>query len=190
MEELRKLIEGLADADEEGVIRDIPLIMDKIKEVGFLKVVQDEDLRDFLPEMREKMGDIDPEKLVPLAEVVMPTLFDGLGELIEASEEAKEELEDMEDMTVQISVPDLDIYLFVKLEDGKFSAGNGKLDNAELRLSMDKATFIEQMKGEGDLVSSYMSGAVTLEGPLNKAMAMNTLFEVISDEYEIDLGIG
>ena len=135
------------------------------------------------------MGEIDPEKLVPLAEVVMPTLFDGLAELIDASEEAQEELEDMDDMTVQVAVPDIDVYMFVKLEDGKFSAGNGKIE-AELKLTMDKATFVEQMKGEGDLVSSYMSGAVSLEGPLNKAMALNTLFEVIADEYDLDIGIG
>lgn len=190
MEDLRKMVAALEDADDDGVIEAIPKIMAKIKEVGFLKVVQDDDLKDFLPEMREKMADIPMDKLVPLASVLLPTLFEGIGDLIEASEDAKEELSDMEDMTVQMAVPDINVYLFVTLKDGKFNAGSGKIDNPELRLTMNKESFIEQMKGEGSLVNSYMAGAVQLEGPLNKAMAMNTLFEVIADEYDLDLGIG
>ena len=51
MEELRNLIGTLADAGEDEVVENIPKIMEKIKEVGFLKVVEDEDLKDFLPEM-------------------------------------------------------------------------------------------------------------------------------------------
>ena len=190
MEDIRALVRGLEDADADKLVNDIPIIMQKIKGVGFVEVVRDDELKDFLPIMRERMGDVDVDKLIPVAKVLMPTFFEGLADLIDASEEAKEELEDMEDMSIQLSVPDIDVYLYMVLKDKKFTAGIGKIDDAELRLTMNKEVFLEQMKGEGSLVNAYMAGAVSLEGPLNKAMAMNTLFEVIADEYDLDIGFG
>lgn len=189
MEELRDMISSLEAADADKLIEDVPKIMEKIKEIGFLKVVQDDELKSFLPDLREKMADIDIEKLVPLAKVVMPSLFEGMGELFENSEEAKEELENMDDMSVQVAVPDLDVYMYVIVKGGKFTAGNGTIDNPELTLTMNKEAFIEQMQGKGSLVNAYMAGQVSLEGPINKAMALNTLFEVLADEYDMDIGL-
>jgi len=189
MEELKGLVEKIPDASPEQLVEDIPKMMALVKEVGFLQVVQDEDLKDFIEDMREKMGDIDIEALVPLSKIVMPTLIEGMSELLANSEEAQEELEDMEDVSVEVAIPSIDMYIFMKIVDGKFTGGEGALPDAELKLGMKKSAFLSMLQGEGDLVSAYMSGDVTLEGPLNKAMTLQSLMEILSDEYDFDLGI-
>jgi len=189
MEELKSLVKGLEEADANKLVEDIPKIMGLVKQVGFLQVVQDEDLKDFIEELREKMGDIDVEALIPLAKLVMPTLFEGMQELLTNSEEAKEEMAEMEDITLEIAVPEIDFYMNIQIKDGSFSGGEGKLPDAELKVGVKRDVFLNLVKGEGDLVSAYMAGGMTLEGPLNKAMILQSLFEIMSDEYEFDVGI-
>jgi putative sterol carrier protein len=188
MEELKEMLNGLKDAADDKVIADIPKMMEIVKKEGFVKVVQDEDLKDFLPDIQERMGTIDLEKLVPLAKVLMPAFFEGMTELVENSEEAKEELEDMEDMRLLISVPELDVHMFMIIEEGKFKGGAEKIDNPELKIEVKKDTFLNLMRSETDIVSAYMSGGVSMEGPLNKAMQLQSLFEAIADEYDFDIG--
>jgi putative sterol carrier protein len=188
MEELKELLNALPDADDDKVLADIPKMMSIIKELGFVKVMEDEDMKDFLPEIQERMTNIDIEKLVPLAKVIMPGFFEGMTELVENSEEATEELEDMEDMRLMISVPELDVHMFMIIEGGKFTGGADKIDNAEMKIEVKKDTFLNLMRGEVDLVSAYMAGGMSMEGPLNKAMQLQSLFEVIADEYDMDIG--
>jgi len=189
MEELKNWLDSMEDAEDDQVVADIPVMMEKIKEIGFLKVIQDEELKDFLPDIMERMGRIDLEKLVPLAEVILPTFFEGMHELVENSEEAQEELEDMDDMRLLISVPELDVHLFMIVEDGKFSGGAEKIDNADMMITVEKDTFLNLMRGETELVSAYMAGGMTMEGQLNKAMQLQSLFEAVSDEYDFDIGL-
>ena len=190
MEELRKMVKGLEGADAAKLKEEIPKVMAKIKEIGFVEVVKDEELKDFMPKMREQMASIDVEELVPLANVVMPTFFEGMAELIENSEEAKEELEDMDDMKMQMSVPDLDVHMFMVIEEGKFKAGTGKVDEPDLLITINKNTFLQQMQGESDMMSAYMSGDIKLEGEIAKVMALRPLFEILADEYGIEMGLG
>ena len=189
MEELKKLGEALPDMSTDDILEKVPRVMELVKEIGFLEIVQDEDLKDLIPDMREKMGDIDLDKLVPLAKTMMPMMIEGMTELLMKSEEAQEELEDMEDVTVEVSIPEIDLYLHMTILDGKFDGGEGKLPDAELKLGMKKTAFLKMVTGEGDLVTSYMSGEVTLEGPLNKAMTLQSLMEILADEFDFDLGI-
>ncbi|NVM31629.1 MAG: SCP2 sterol-binding domain-containing protein [Candidatus Helarchaeota archaeon] len=190
MDELREMVKSIGDADAAKLKDLIPKIMNKIKEVGFVKVVRDEELKTFMPKMREKMAEIDVEELIPLANVVMPTFFEGMTELFAASEEAQEELEDMDDMKMQMSSPDLDVYMFITVEDGKLTAGSGKLDDPDVSIIINKETFLKQMQGESDMVSSYMSGDIKIEGEMAKVMALRPLFEVLSDEYDLEMGFG
>ena len=75
------------------------------------------------------------------------------------------------------------------IEGGKFRGGADKIDNVELMVDMKKDSFLNLMKGESDLISLYMAGGFTMEGPIQKAMQLQSLFEIISDEYDFDLGI-
>ncbi|MFX0139643.1 MAG: hypothetical protein ACFFDN_38745 [Candidatus Hodarchaeota archaeon] len=59
--------------------------MEKIKEIGYIEVMTDPNLKDLIPKMREQMASIDIEELVPLANVVIQTLFEGMSILIENS---------------------------------------------------------------------------------------------------------
>ena len=190
MEDLKNMVKGLEGADAAKLKEDIPKIMDKIKEVGFVKVAQDDELKDFMPKLRDQMANVDIDELVPLAKVVMPTLFDGMQQLIDASEEAKEELEDLDDMAMLMQVPDLDVYMYMRIVDGKFTAGTEKIDDADLTITINKETFLKQMQGEGDMMSAYMSGEIKMEGEMAKAMALRPLLEVLADEYGMDLGMG
>ena len=59
--------------------------MEKIKEIGYVQVMTDPNLKDLIPKMREQMASIDIEELIPLANVVIQTLFEGMSILIENS---------------------------------------------------------------------------------------------------------
>ncbi len=190
MQDLKNMVKQLEGADVNKLKDLVPKIMNKIKEVGFIEVVKDDELKEFIPKMREQMANIDIEELVPLAKVVMPTIFEGMSQLLAASEEAQDELEDQDDMAVQMQAPDLDVYVYMKIEEGKFSAGEGKIDDADLKITISKETFLKMMQGESNIMEAYMSGDVKAEGELAKAMALRPLLEIIADEYGLDLGIG
>ncbi len=191
-EKLREMVRSFEVVDSDKLLEEIPKVMKKVKEVSFLKVVQDDELKDFLPDMKKKMVEIDMakldlEKLKPLANIVLPFLFESFAELVESSDEIKVECEKVEDMSIQVGVPDMDIYMHVIIEGGKFRGGMGKIDNPELSMSMNKNSVIEQMQGKGNLVSSYLAGNILLEGKINKAMALYSIVELIADVYDIDL---
>ncbi|MHA1294810.1 MAG: SCP2 sterol-binding domain-containing protein [Promethearchaeota archaeon] len=188
MEELKKIINSLEDAEVDQLIENVPKVMSLAKEIGFAKVLEDEEIKDFISEVMDRMSEIDVEKIVPLARVLLPSFFEGMEDLIENSEEGKEELEDMEDMRLQIAIPELDIYMYLIIEDGKIKAGAEKIDDPEATLQMDKSTFLGLTQGTTDLVSAYMSGGVQYDGQLNKAMALQSLFEILTDEYDLSLG--
>ncbi len=188
MEDLKKMLKDLEGADAAKLLEVIPKVMSKIKEIGFVEVVKNEDLKDFMPAIREQMANVDVEQLIPLASVVMPTFFEGMAELIENSEEAKEELEDMDDMKMQMSVPDLDVHMYMVVKDTKFSAGTGKVEDPDLVVEINKDTFLKQMQGESDMMSAYMSGDIKLVGEIAKIMALRPLFEILGEEYGIDMG--
>ena len=190
MEELKEIVKTLEGADVETLKDLTPKIMEKIKEVGYVEVMTDPNLKDLIPKMREKMASIDIEELVPLANVVIPTLFEGMSILIENSEEAKEELEDMDDIKINLTVPELDTSIFIKIEGGKFKAGSGLVEEPDLTILIGKEAFIKLLQGQSDMMSAYMAGEIKLEGDMVKVMALGSLFEIFADEYGIDIGIG
>ena len=59
--------------------------MEKIKEIGCIEVMKDPNLKDLIPKKKKQMASIDIEELVPLANVVIQTLFEGMSILIENS---------------------------------------------------------------------------------------------------------
>jgi len=186
LDEYKKLVKDL----ESGITADKLLkIVDMTEKVGFLKIVKDESLREFLPSLRDKLAELSADDLKKLIPKFMPVMFRGMQELIEASEEAKEELADMEDMTLVISVPDMNLGIHMKIEDGKFSAGEGEVDSPSLKIKMSEDTFMKMASGELDAMAAYMSGEIQLEGDMTKAMAIRPIMDILSDEYEFDLGI-
>lgn len=190
MEELKEMVKSLEGADVETLKELTPKIMVKIKEVGYVEVMTDPDLKDFIPKMREQMANIDIEELVPLANVVIPTLFEGMSVLIENSEEAKEELEDMDDMKINMTVPELDTSIYIQVEGGKFKAGSGLVEEPDLTVLIGKETFVKLLQGQSDMMSAYMAGDIKLEGEMAKVMALRPLFGIFADEYGIEVGFG
>ncbi|MHA1310392.1 MAG: SCP2 sterol-binding domain-containing protein [Candidatus Helarchaeota archaeon] len=186
LDEYKSLIKDL----EEGLSKDkILKVIDMTEKVGFLNIVKDDDLKDFLPSMREKIADLSSDDLKEIIPKFLPVMFKGMQELLEASEEAQEELEDIDDMAIVISVPDMNVNIYMKIEEGKFSAGEGDIEDASLKIKMDESTFMKMATGDLDAMQAYMSGEIQLEGDMTKAMAIRPLLDVLADEYDFDLGL-
>jgi putative sterol carrier protein len=187
MEDLKNMVKSLDGADAAKLKEDIPKIMDKVKEIGFVEVIRDDDLKDFIPELTKQITTIPVDDLIPLAKVLMPAFFEGMAELLENSEEAMEEIEEMESMKLMMEVPALDIKIFLQVEDGKFSAGMGDVEGADLTITIQKDTFLQLMSGEVNMMNAYLGGGMSAEGTITKALALQTLFEILVDEYDFEM---
>ncbi|MHA1268311.1 MAG: SCP2 sterol-binding domain-containing protein [Candidatus Helarchaeota archaeon] len=186
LDEYKKLVKEL---EEDLSVDKILKVIEMTESVGFLNLVKDDDLKDFLPSMREKIGELSADDLKKIIPKFLPVMFKGMQELLEASEEAQEELEDIDDMSILISVPDMNINIFMKIEDGKFSAGEGDIEDPSLKIKMAEETFMKMATGDLDAMQAYMSGEVQLEGDMTKAMALRPLLDVLADEYDFDIGL-
>ncbi|MBD3229499.1 MAG: hypothetical protein GF329_15045 [Candidatus Lokiarchaeota archaeon] len=186
LDEYKQLVKKLeTDMSKATILK----LVEMTKEIGFLKIIKDEDLRDFVTTLRDKLGDLDLEDMKEIIPKFLPVMFGGMKELLEASEEAQFELEDMDDMSMVISVPDLDVSIFMKIEEGKFDAGEGTVEDADLTITMSEENFMKLATGEMDAMQAYMSGEIQLEGDMTKAMAIRPLMDILADEYEFDLGL-
>jgi putative sterol carrier protein len=186
LEEYKKLVEKLeTDMSKDTILQ----LIDMTKEVGFINIVKDDDLKDFLGTMREKIAELSSDDLKEIIPKFLPIMFGGMQELLDASEDAKDELEDMDDMAMMISVPDMNVQIFMKIEDGKFTAGEGEVDDPDLTIKMAEETFMKMATGDLDAMQAYMSGEVQLEGDMTKAMAIRPLMDILADEYEFDIGL-
>lgn len=187
MEDLKNMIKSLEGGDVAKLKEVVPNIMVKVKEVGFVKVIQDDDLKDFIPELTKQIAGMPSDDLIPLAKVVMPAFFEGMAELLENSEEAMEEIEEMEDMKLMMEVPTMDIKIFIRVDDGKFTAGMGAIEGADLTITIEQDTFLQLMSGEVNMMNAYLGGGMTAEGTITKALALQSLFEILVDEYDFEM---
>ena len=104
IDEYKELIKKLdADMSKENILA----LIDMTPKVGFLNLVKDDEIREFLSGMQEKMGEVSADDLKEIIPPFMNVMFGGMKDLLNASEEAQEELEDMDDMSMCINVPEM-----------------------------------------------------------------------------------
>lgn len=187
MEEIRKFAKEMLSMNAAQLTKALPSAIDKIKKVGFVKLVKDKDAKELLPNIREKIKALDVKDLETLIPIVMPVLLDGMTELIGASGDAKDELEDIGNLTINIVVPDF-VTLAIIIKDGVFKAQSTAGAEPDLTIDMDKEAWFKLMRGEADPVSSYMAGELHMTGEMTKAMQLRGLFDILSDEYDFDIG--
>ncbi|MHA1230657.1 MAG: SCP2 sterol-binding domain-containing protein [Candidatus Helarchaeota archaeon] len=186
IDEYKKLVKEL----EEDFSKDkIMKIIEMTPQVGFVNIIKDEELKEFMTSIRDKLAEISVDDLKEIIPKFTGILFSGMKELLDASEEAQEELEDMEDMSLVISVPDMNLGIYIKIEDGKLDAGEGELEEADLKIKMGQDTFMKMVSGDIDAMQAYMSGEIQLEGDMTKAMAIRPLFDILADEYDFEIGL-
>jgi len=70
------------------------------------------------------------------------------------------------------------------VEDGRFTTGEGSLEDADLVLMMDAASAAQVFAGDLDAQAAFMSGALKVEGELPDAIKMQTLIEIVGEEIE------
>ena len=73
---------------------------------------------------------------------------------------------------------------WIIIEDGRFTTGEGTLDDANLVLNLDAVNAAQVFAGDMDAKAAYMSGALKVEGELPDAVKMQTLIEIVGEEIE------
>jgi putative sterol carrier protein len=73
---------------------------------------------------------------------------------------------------------------WIAVEDGRFTTGEGSLEDANLVIIMDAANAALVFAGDLDAQAAFMSGALKVEGELPDAVKMQTLIEIVGEEIE------
>ncbi len=73
---------------------------------------------------------------------------------------------------------------WITIEDGRFTTGEGSLEDANLVLVLDAANAALVFAGDLDARAAFMSGALKVEGEVPDAVKMQTLIELAGEEIE------
>jgi putative sterol carrier protein len=73
---------------------------------------------------------------------------------------------------------------WITVLDGRFEAGAGGLEAADLALTMEGAVAAEVFAGERDAKAAYLAGALKVEGALPSAVRFQSLVEMVVEELE------
>ncbi|MHA1765705.1 MAG: SCP2 sterol-binding domain-containing protein [Promethearchaeota archaeon] len=103
-------------------------------------------------------------------------------EISNESEDIQEEVEGW-NRVLQIKLSDTDNF-WLKIEEGKFTAGKGDAGESDITLEMSGETAAGVFTGEIDATSAYMSGDLKIIGPLPDAVKFRTLTELVREELE------
>ena len=107
------------------------------------------------------------------------TLFCEMGNEIE---DLQDEVEDW-NRRINLVLEGLGTY-WITVEDGRFTTGEGAIENPNLVLTLDAQEGAMVFSGDKDAKAAYMSGALKVEGDLPDAVKMQTLIEIVVEEIE------
>lgn len=183
MEEIKKMIENLMEADEEEIKAILPGFVEKVKEVGIENLLQE--IPALLPRMMERMKDVDVKELSSEIPLLLPLFFDGMVALAERSEAIKTELSSIQELKINLSAPDAGIKFYIQIKDGKISGGVGELPEPDLGIEAEWEKVSSLIGGEpSELLSAYMSGDIKIVGDIAKGMQLMPLLEAINEEIK------
>jgi len=80
LDEIREFTKGIESMDIAQMQEALPTILEKIKEVGFLKLVKDSEAKELMPSIREKIKIMEPSDLETMMPLVLPVILDGMTE--------------------------------------------------------------------------------------------------------------
>jgi putative sterol carrier protein len=107
------------------------------------------------------------------------TLFCEMGNEIE---DLQDEVEDW-NRRINLVLEGLGTY-WITVGDGRFTTGEGAIENPNLVLTLDAQEGAMVFSGDKDAKAAYMSGALKVEGDLPDAVKMQTLIEIVVEEIE------
>jgi len=114
--------------------------------------------------------------------VDIPSYFTFFCELGNEVEDLQEEVEGW-NRRLQFVLDGLGIY-WMTVEDGRFTTGEGILEDPDLVLNMSAVDAAQIFAGDKEATAAYMSGALKVEGDLPDAAKMLTLIETVIEEIE------
>ncbi|MHA1291647.1 MAG: SCP2 sterol-binding domain-containing protein [Promethearchaeota archaeon] len=144
--------------------------------LGFIKkedqkvLLDAKTMRKFYNIYMEGAKDIDPNDI--------PLVFDIFTTFANLNKEAQEILED-EDALIQMKVPDVGFFV-IKIEDGKMSWSDKKIDNPELEFELSLETAADLLLS-GDAASAFMAGKIEASGNIAQALVMNDVIQAFLD---------
>ncbi len=107
------------------------------------------------------------------------TIFCQLGNNIDDLQDAAEDW----NRKVQIVLDEIDSF-WIAVEGGKFTAGKGKIDDANLTLAAAAKNAAQVFSGEQDGETAFLSGALKVQGDLPDAIKFHELLELVIEEIE------
>lgn len=170
-----------ADGDLEQMITfmgvmEIALDLLKIVPKGELKtIIPIDTMKELLQAYKEGPEAIKPEHV--------PQFLNVMAAFINLNPEAQEEIEDSE-LNIALKFSDVGDF-YITIADNKMSVSEQPFDgDASLELIMPLSTMTDVMF-DGDAVSAYMAGQITVNGDLSQAMLFQSIMEMLIDKIEI-----
>ena len=117
----------------------------------------------------------------------MPLMFDTVVDYVAGNKDIQEELKRQKSVSLAITLDDQYYSLTIILDNGDFSYQLGVKENPDVKLIMSRETLQKFISGQADPLSAIMSGEVKAEGDINKALNLRPVFDIISDQFGIDL---
>ena len=151
-----------------------------------LNIIKKDELKSIIPidTMQELLNayKTGPEAIKPEH---VPQFLNIMAAFINLNPEAQEEIEDLE-LRIAMKFTDVGNF-FITIENNQMNIsedgfkGDGE---ATLSLSMPLSTMTDIMF-DGDAVSAYMAGNITVTGDLSQAMAFQSIMELLIEKIEI-----
>ena len=116
----------------------------------------------------------------------LPLFLAALEEIGTSNEDLIDELEDTEDVTIMFNVPGV-VQAYIQIKDGKLTAKEGSIDDADVTLEMTEEVGKNLFTGETDAASAYMSGDLKIIGEMAKAMKLRSLIEIAGEEFGFEI---
>jgi len=170
-----------ADGDLEQMITFMSIMEIAL---DLLKIVPKGELKSIIPmnTMKELLQaySTGPEAIKPEH---VPLFLKIMSEFINLNPEAQEEIEDAE-LKIALKFSDVGDF-YITIEDNKMSVSEQPFEgDATLELIMPLSTMTNVMF-DGDAVSAYMAGQITVNGDLSQAMLFQSIMELLIEKIEI-----
>ena len=170
--------------EAEGDLEEMLKFM-SVLEVGLdlLKIIKKGEMKTIIPieKMKELLGAYNsgPDAIKPEH---VPDFLKVLAAFINVNPEAQEEIEDT-DMRISIKLEEAGEFNLL-VEDNKMTIlDKGFNGDTTLSLSMPLSTMIDVMF-DGDAVSAYMAGQISVDGDLSQAMLFQSIMELLIEYIE------
>ena len=116
----------------------------------------------------------------------VPEVMELLVGIANSDEDFQDEFEDLtKSYSFVISDKPESEHMWIKIEGGKFSAGNGKLDPVDLAFTCDAKCAAGMVSGAVDSNTAFMKGELKLDGAISDGMKFQNIMALFRDVLDI-----